>query len=226
MFNPALFDFLRDLRENNKREWYQEHKDTYKALRAEFTEEVETIVEAIAAFDPLLAAQREEWEVLKVFRLYRDTRFSKDKTPYKTNISAVIGGDNAPSYYLSLEPDGSMAGGGIYMPPKAFLKGIREAIDEDPEALRALLEAPAFVEVFPEGLSTMGALKTAPRGYPVTHTAIHLLRLKHFVATQRFDDDEVFQDDFRERLLKIYRALQPINAYLLEIQAAVEAEAG
>ncbi len=133
MMNPALMPFLRELGQNNDKAWFDEHRAEYKSLREEFTRFLREMAEGIAFFDPAVRLRLDDPKVIKVFRVNRDVRFSKDKSPYKTNISGTIGAlpgeDARPLYYLSIEPGASMAGGGIYMPSSPVLQTIREKID-------------------------------------------------------------------------------------------------
>ncbi|MEO0533376.1 MAG: DUF2461 domain-containing protein [Cyanobacteria bacterium P01_A01_bin.123] len=216
MISPSLLDFLQELAQNNERGWFQAHKNEHKSLNKAFTDYMLTIAEQIAHFDPAIQNRMGDPKLVKVFRIYRDTRFSKDKTPYKINFSGAIAASSAagqPVYYLSIEPGNSFAGGGVYMPPTEYLQAIREKIDEDYKALEKILNDKAFKAIFPNGLDRHAALKTAPRGYSTDHPAIDLLRLKSFVAGRNFSDAEVTSKPFTDTLLETYEALSKLNAY-------------
>lgn len=220
MINPSLLDFLQTLAENNNRAWFEEHKKDYKALHQEFTRYMMAIAEQVAHFDTAIQNGLGDLKLVKVFRIYRDTRFSKDKTPYKINFSGTIAASNNPGqpvYYLSIEPDRSFAGGGIHMPPSEVLQAIREKIDEDYAELEKVLHSKPFKTIFPEGFDRYSELKTAPRGYSKDHPAIHLLRLKSFVSTRPFSNDEITSEGFTRTLIESYEALSPLNAYLKEL---------
>ncbi|NJL46947.1 MAG: DUF2461 domain-containing protein [Leptolyngbyaceae cyanobacterium SM2_5_2] len=216
MINPSTLVFLSQLAENNDKDWFQAHKEEYKTLAKEFTEFLNTIAAQVAHFDLAVQRRLNDPKTVKVFRIYKDTRFSKDKSPYKTDFSGAIatGGATSPVYYLRIEPGNSLAGGGIYMPPPDVLQPIREKIDEDYGTLEEILGQPKFTAMFPTGLDREGALKTAPRGYSADHPAIDLLRLKSFVASRRFSDAEITQAGFSDQLLQTYEALSPLNGYL------------
>lgn len=218
MIDPRLFPFLRNLAQNNNKAWFDEHRAEYKGLRQEFTHFLRDMAEGIAFFDPAVRLRLDDPKVVKVFRVNRDVRFSKDKSPYKTNISGTIGAlpgeGTRPLYYLSIEPDASMVGGGIYMPSSPALQKIREKVDVDHQSLEKILNSERFSRAFPQGLTRQGALKTAPRGYSVGHPAIELLRLKSFAAMHTFTDGEVVQKDFADEVLEHFEALSDLNDYL------------
>ena len=216
MINPEIILFLKELEQNNEKTWFEAHRAEYKELRAEFTEFLQDLAERIAFFDPTVQMQLGDPKLVKVFRINRDMRFSKDKRPYKTNIGGTIGGrgETQPLYYLSIEPGSSMAGGGLYMPAANVLQAIREKVDADYAALKAIVNSESFKAAFPDGLTQQGALKTAPRGYSTDHPAIELLRLKSFAAIRGFSDEEVVQEGFGDELHDAFEALSDLNAYL------------
>ena len=225
MINPSLLNFLQELAQNNNRAWFEEHKQNYKSLHQEFTHYMMAIAEQVAHFDTAIQNRMGDPKLIKIFRIYRDTRFAKDKTPYKTNFSGTIAASNQaghPVYYLSIEPGRSFAGGGIHMPPSEVLQAIREKLDEDHTTLEEVLNSKPFKTIFPGGLDRFSELKTAPRGYRKDHPAIHLLRLKSFVSTRSFSDDEITREDFTHTLLASYEALSPLNAYLQELDLEPE----
>lgn len=220
MVNSALLDFLRELKENNEKIWFDAHKAEYKRLRAEFVDFLHETAAGIGAFDPSVQARLGDPNLIKVFRINRDLRFSNDKSPYKTNFGGTIGGSpdsGRPLYYLSIEPGASMAGGGVYMPPAAVLQAIRENVAADHETLAAIVSDDSFRRHFPAGLTHEGALKTAPRGYSVDHPAIEFLRLKSFAAVRGFSDDQVTDPAFPDELASVYAALSKLNSYLDDV---------
>lgn len=217
MFNSALLVFLRELAQNNNRDWFQAHKSDYKSFNKAFTDYVQMIAEEIAHFDIAIQNRLGDPKLIKVFRIYRDARFSKDKTPYKTNFSGAIATGNEPGqpvYYLSIEPGNSFAGGGVFMPPSESLQAIREKIDDTYLELENILSSQPFQSIFPNGLDRHGELKTAPRGYKTDHPAIDFLRQKSFVCSRNFSDAEITCETFTHQLLETYEALSQLNAYL------------
>ena len=143
MIDPRLLTFFSELQKNNNKEWFNPRKAAYKQMHQAFEEELQSIAQEIAFFDQAIADNLNDPATVKVFRIYRDVRFSKDKEPLKTSISGYISpGGERPVYYLQVEPGGSFAGGGIYRPSSPVLKAIREEIAESYEELNAILEPP------------------------------------------------------------------------------------
>lgn len=216
MIDPQLLDFLRELALNNNKEWFNPRKEQYQRLRGTFTAGLEDIAQEIAFFDRRIADRLGDPGTVKVFRIYRDVRFSQNKEPLKTMMSGFISpGEGRPGYYLQIQPgNNSFAGGGIYRPPSASLKAVRAEINESYEELNAILQDPTFRAAYPAGIDRELALKTAPRGYSVEHPAIELLRLTSYTATRPFSDEEVVSDRFHDDLMALYQAQYPLHAYL------------
>jgi uncharacterized protein (TIGR02453 family) len=186
-----LLKFLKGLAKNNNREWFDAHRSQYDSARLEFTAFVRELAETIARFDPLVAGV----DVHKcIFRVHRDVRFSKDKTPYKAHFSAFIAKDGKkskyPGYYIHVEPGESMAAGGIYHPEPENLALIRAKAARDGSALRKILNAPAFRKAFPKGLEG-DRLKSPPRTYAKDHPHADLLCMKDFIVVSRIPDSEL-----------------------------------
>jgi uncharacterized protein (TIGR02453 family) len=209
---PALA-FLDGLAQNNNKAWFDANRDRYVAARASFEEFVQLLISAIDKFDPLggLAARD------CIFRLNRDLRFSKDKTPYKTNFGALIapGGKKSArqGYYFQLMPhDKSGAAGGLYMPSPAQLAAFRRAIDRDPAPFQKIINARPFLRLFGPLQGTK--LTTAPRGYAPDHPAIELLKLKDVTVWRAFSDPEVVAPDIVSGAARTFKAMQPFLRYL------------
>ena len=216
MIDPDLLDFLRELAENNNKEWFNPRKQQYKRLRAAFAADMEETAQEIAFFDQRVADNLDDPATVKIFRIYRDVRFSKNKEPLKKMTSGFISpGGERPGYYLQVQPnDNSFAGGGVYRPPSQILKAIRAEINENYEELQAIVDNPTFRATFPGGLDQGNKLKTAPRGTSRDHPAIDLLRLTSFTATRSFSDEQITSEEFHGELMAMYKALYPLNAYL------------
>jgi uncharacterized protein (TIGR02453 family) len=209
MITVEMLDFFRELKENNNKE------ADYKRMRAAFTASLEAMAQQIAFFDQTIADRLGDPSTVKVFRIYRDVRFSKNKEPLKTNIGGYISaGGERPAYYLHVEPGSSFAGGGIYLPSAATLKAIRAEIDESYLELEAILQGERFRAVYPQGLSRDLALKTAPRGVSKDHPAIEYLRLTSFTVFRPFSDEELLGERFEDRLLGTFEAQYALHAYL------------
>ena len=215
---PPLFAFLVGLDAHNDRAWFQERKVQYDQLRAEFELDVAFWRQELNRHDPVLAGPLGR---TSVFRIYRDVRFSKNKTPYKTHFSAYITASvgkeiDAPGYYVQVGPGGqTLVAGGLYQPEKAQLAAIRQEIDYNSDALKAVLRAPGFRQYFP--VLGGGRLKKVPAGYDPTHPEIELLKYKSFVASHEIPDAEALaQADFRGYVLERLRVLVPFSQFLRE----------
>lgn len=205
--------FLKDLSSNNNKEWFDANRKTYESSRKEFLKLVGNVIEELAKFDPELTGVDPK---KCVFRINRDIRFSKDKTPYKTNFGALMGANGKKTegtgFYLHLAPGQNFAGGGIYMPPPETLAAIRQEIDYNPDVLNKLLATKDFQETFGEIRGDQ--LKTAPKGYPKDHPNIELLRFKSFYVIKEFGEAELTDSDFFEALISTYKKAHEFNKYL------------
>jgi uncharacterized protein (TIGR02453 family) len=220
MINPKLISFLKKIKKNNNREWFEDNKEEYKNLRFEFTEFLEKMSHEIARFDPAVKKSLDENKnVVKVFRIHRDARFSKDKTKYKTNISGYVSADprnsEEPVYYMSVEPgENSFMGGGTHLPEKQHLDRLRAKIVFQPDALKDIEKTLAFKKEFPELLDRSRSLKVAPRGYDSENKAIEYLRLKSFSAGRDVTDSELQDEKFEKNLLRSFKKLYPLADFL------------
>jgi len=220
MIHNSLITFLKGIKKNNNKDWYDAHKDEYKLLRQEFTQLIEELALEVAKFDPAVAkAQKLGKPTTKVFRIHRDARFAKDKAKYKTNISgfvsADIKSDSEPSYYLSVEPGGnSFLGGGLFMPERLVLSALRDKIELHPKALKKIENSKEFTKIFPSGLSRDRALKTAPRGHDLEHEAIEYLRLKSFTAGKTIADTELVRSDYKQEVVHAFKTLHTLSDFL------------
>ena len=200
-------DFLIRLRENNNREWFTEHKAEYKKLEAKFHDFVEKLIVGISSFD---ASAKKLTVKDCTYRIYRDTRFSTDKTPYKTHIGAYIcpGGKKSGNagYYFHIEPKGEgLLGGnlfsaGLYMPEKEVLKSVREDIlYKGDEFLATVKKAKGFT------LSTESALKRAPAGFPPDSPYVEYLKLRDIHLMKIFDDNFLFHPHVLENTINAFK---------------------
>ena len=205
-----LFRFLKELKENNNRPWFNERKTHFQELE-----------KVMKDFGQALEAEMNKHDVVehvKLYRIYRDVRFSKNKDPYKTNRSGSFtratkwrrGG-----YYFHLEPGNSFIAGGFWGPNKEDLARIRTELAADAAPLRAILADPEFTETF--GILTGDQLKTAPKGYPKDHPNIDLLRYKQFLLIRKFTDKEVLADSFLQQLNQTFINMRPFLDYMSEV---------
>ena len=212
----ALFDFLRDLRENNDREWFAANKGRYVAdVRDPMLDFIGAFAAPLAEISPHFVADARA-NGGSLFRIYRDTRFSRDKTPYKTNVGAhfrhAAGKDaHAPGFYLHLEPEMCFAGCGIWRPDSATVTQIREAIHAQQKAWTRITTARAFTETFElEGEK----LKRPPRGYDADHPLVEDLKRKDFIGVTSFSEAEVLKPGFLEWFAGITRSGSPLVEFL------------
>ena len=215
LFSPILA-FLDDLSRNNNRPWFELHRPGYQAARAAFEQFVDGLIDEFRDSDRLEGLSAREC----IARIFRDIRFSKDKTPYKTNLAALVapGGwrGSAFGYYLSVAPhDQTFAAGGLHEPTPDQLNSFRQAIARDAAAFKKITQAPGFVEAF--GAVQGERLKTAPKGYDRAHPEIELLQLKEILVIHRFTDREVLAGDFKEKVVRTCRAMRPFLDYLDEV---------
>lgn len=211
------FDFLKKLSRNNNREWFEKNKPTYLSIKEEFQHFVADVLHLMIPYDQSLEGQ----DPLKLtFRIYRDIRFSKDKTPYKTFLSAGMSsagkGTGIPGYYFQIEPGNkSMIASGLYLPSAENLAKIRQEIDYNGDKLKAVLSERKFKKLFGE-LWDGDKLKTMPKGYSKDHPHIECLKLKSFMATHTFDDADVLHKNFIRKLVESMKATKPLNDFLNE----------
>ena len=219
MIAPELFRFLRELRENNNREWFADNKPRLReAVQLPMIDFIETMAPWLAKHAPAFVADT-RLNGGSLFRIYRDTRFSADKTPYKTNVGCHFrhraGKDaHAPGFYVHIAPDEVFFGGGIWTPPTPVLNRIRDAIVEDPGHWQAIQRAPAFGEVL-GGLSAAESLKKAPRGYPDDHPCLEDLKRKSLYAAASCTEAQVCAADFPDRVAETFAALSPLLQFMV-----------
>ena len=212
----STFNFLKALKENNNREWFQDNKETYEKARLNFIEFAQCILTGLSNIDKQIP---KDMPVSKcVFRIYRDIRFSKDKTPYKDYLSAgySIHGKSTdlPGYYVHIQPGKSFITAGLWHPDKLKLAAIRQEIDYNSEKFHAIINHPTFKSTV--SLDQEDKLKKAPNGYSVDHPDIEFLRLKSFTASHFLDDKVLLSDHADEEILKVFSGLQPFLAFLYE----------
>ncbi len=215
-FSPRLFEFLTELAHNNDRAWFAVNKPRYER------DVRDPLLRFIADFAPHLKRVSPHFVADprpvggSMFRIYRDSRFSRDKRPYKTVASAqfrhAIGKDvHAPGFYLHLEPGNVFAAVGMWRPEAEPLRLVREALVEHPAAWRRAVGGKRFRELYElEG----EVLKRPPRGFPADHPLVEDLKRKDFVATTSFEPAEVFEPDFLERYVASVRAAAPFMTFL------------
>ena len=225
-FRPEGIDFLAELAQNNDRAWFQPRKAEYETL---LKEPMEALVAALAdAFDerglPLQADPKKS-----IFRIYRDTRFAKDKSPYKTHLGAtfpwvadiapdtdISHTEHANGAYFHLQPGNNFAGGGMWQATKPRLDAFRKAIVDDERRVRDALEDPAFIAEFGP-VESHESLKRVPPGYPPDHQMADMFRYKDIVFGRRMSDDEVYSPDLPAILADAYAKATPVFRFLASL---------
>ncbi|MGO3181885.1 MAG: DUF2461 domain-containing protein [Aequorivita sp.] len=213
--NPTIpksaFDFLLKLKENNDREWMKEHKKEYLANENRLKEFYSAVEKDLNITDEIAKT--------KIFRINRDIRFRKDKTPYNSHRSASFsraGAHRRGGYYMRLESGNSYMAGGFFDPEPADLLRIRKEFEMDPSEIREILEQKDFKKAFGNFNQTK-AVKTAPRGFDKEDENIDLIRLKSFTVRHDFTDEEVFAPDFKDKLIHHYSLLRPFFNYMSDV---------
>lgn len=219
MLQVSTLRFLKDLKKNNNKPWFEKNKDLYLGAKQDIEHLVEQVIERFGKIDPEIAnLQPKDC----TYRIYRDVRFSKDKTPYKINIGAYLnkGGKKTPSagYYMHFEPGRNMAGGGLWMPMAPELNKVRQEIDYSFAEWNSILKARAFKKSFPEGLEKEEQLSRPPKGYDEENPAIEYLKLKSFIVTRSFTDAEVQSKSFVKELLKTFESMKDFVYFLNRAQ--------
>lgn len=212
-FSPKALAFLRALKRNNRREWFHQRRDVYEQLlRAPMMAVVERLGREFKIFAPDLMADPKK----SLYRIWRDTRFSADKRPLKTNVAAVFphrSGDRHASagLYLEVSPEWVFAGGGLYMPDSQGLHRIRERIAEDPKTFARVVSAPALKK---SGGLQGESLTRVPRGFPADHPAAGYLKMKQFLAWREWPPELATTPRFWTEVLTTFRATAPLLDYL------------
>ncbi|MGB5437997.1 MAG: DUF2461 domain-containing protein [Maribacter sp.] len=196
------FDFLRQLERNNNREWFTENKSSFKS--------VESDVKAFyaAAMDHL--KKHDEIEKIKLFRIYRDVRFSKDKTPYKAHFGgsfARAGARLRGGYYIHIKPGDSFIAAGFWEPNKEDLLRIRKELELDAEEFKKVINEASFKKIW--GSLIGDEVKTAPKGFDKSHQDIDLIKKKQYIFVRKFSDKEVLSKEFAKMVDDSFKAIRP-----------------
>ncbi len=198
----ATFDFLKDLGANNNKDWFEANKNEFK----DHQNKVKTFFESVKEH----LDQHDDIEKMKMFRIYRDVRFSKDKTPYKTHFAASfsrLGAHLRGGYYIHLTPGGSFLATGFWQPNKEDLFRIRKELEMDASEFRAVIGSSELQSVW--GTLKGEGVKTAPKGFDKEHPDIDLIRKKQFIFVRNFSDKEVFSSSFLSLVDESFKAIRP-----------------
>lgn len=222
MLQPSTIRFIKELKKNNNKPWFDAHRKVYEAAKADFSGFIQKVIDLHGKKDPgiknLLAKDC-------LFRINRDIRFSKDKSPYKTNFGASInkGGKsawNSAGYYFHLEPGGCFAGGGLYQPPPEDLRKVRQEIDYNFGAFKKIIGSKKFKSVYGDlDRSAEFLLTRLPKGYEPGNPAGDYLRLKSFIAMINMPDADLTSPALVKKTVAAYEALQPLITFINEALA-------
>jgi uncharacterized protein (TIGR02453 family) len=216
MINKSTINFLSALKKNNNREWFEKNKHLYEAAKTDVNNFVDELIKSFSSFDKKLGDLTAKD---CVFRIYRDVRFAKDKSPYKTNMGASInaGGKKAMNagYYVHIEPGKVFLAGGMWMPPGDQLKKIRQEIDYNSKAIHKILDNKDFKKYF-NGLHDLKEYKLArpPKGYDKDHPDIELLKFTSYIVWHEYSDKEILSKDFVKELSKGGKIMKPFIDFL------------
>ena len=214
LIHVSSFSFLAALKEHNNREWFNANKTIYQKEQALLEIFAQQLLQELSLHDQIETPSGKS----SMHRIYRDTRFSKDKTPYKGNWS---GGFKRATkyrrggYYFHLEPGNSFVAGGFWAPNTQDLKRIRDDIAFDPAPLRKIINSKPFIATF-ETLQGE-QLKTTPKGFDANHEAIDLLRYKQFLLIRKFRDKEVLSEHFLREANQAFKNMRPFLDYMSEV---------
>jgi uncharacterized protein (TIGR02453 family) len=217
MLQPSTIKFLKELKKNNNKPWFDNNRKVYESAKADFAGFIQQVIDLHGKKDSsiknLLAKEC-------MFRINRDVRFSKDKSPYKTNFGASINkagrkAMNAAGYYFHLEPGGCFAGGGLYMPMPEELKKVRQEIDYDFGSFKKIIASKKFRSVFGDlDKSPEFLLSRVPKGYEADNPAAEYLRLKSYIAMINIPDALLTSKDLVKKVAVAFEALQPLIEFI------------
>jgi len=210
----SSLDFLTQLKENNNKPWFEANKPNYLIQLNHIETFAGALLDELSQTDVLETASGKK----SVYRIYRDIRFSKDKTPFKTFWGGSFtraGKERRGGYYFHLEKGNSFFAGGFWGPNAADLKRIRSEFAQDAKPFQKILNAQSFTQTF--GTLQGEQLKTSPKGFDINHEAIDLLRYKQFLIIKRFTDDEVLSPLFLEQSLETCKNMRPFFDYMSEV---------
>jgi uncharacterized protein (TIGR02453 family) len=214
MIEQSTLDFLKKLSKNNNKVWFDKNREAYLKAKQNIEEFTTKLINEIAKFHPEIGTLNPK---KCVFRIFRDVRFSKDKSPYKSNMGAYIseGGKAGvkAGYYLHIQPNGkSMLAGGMYHPESKVLNAIRQEIDYNTKEFKSIIQKKSFKNTFGELQGEK--LKTVPKGYDKEHPEIELLKFKSYIVWQQIDDKALTQKDFLKKTTATFKELYPFNNFL------------
>lgn len=216
MISSSTLTFLKALKKNNNKPWFDEHREKYSAAKYNLEEFVALLLQKIVSFDEDM---KELTAKNCTFRINRDVRFSKNKTPYKINLSASFnrGGKKSiyAGYYFHLQPGSSFVGGGLWRPEPADLKKLRQEIDYCFPEFKKIIGSPAFKKHYGElEKDENQMLVNVPKGYDKENPAVDYLRMKGFIATKDLSDEEIVSPKLADEVIQSFKALMPLVKFI------------
>ena len=210
-FSEELLEFLKQLKENNHRDWFNEHKSEFTKIKDQTETQFNLLFGALKVHDDV--------ERLKIFRIYRDIRFSKNKTPYKIHFSGSFHRRKPElrgGYYLHIEPnDNSFIAGGFWNPSKEDLLRLRREFELDADEMYGIMEDEKFKSIW--GNLSGDELKTSPKGFDKDHNNIDLIRKKQYIFRRQFTDAQVLDPKFLEEVDTSYKIIRPYFDYMTDV---------
>jgi uncharacterized protein (TIGR02453 family) len=216
MLQKTTISFLKDLKKNNNREWFETNRGRYEAAKLDFENFAGTVLEKMRLADPTIADLKPKD---CTFRINRDVRFSKNKAPYKSNMAMYIsqGGKktNNAGYYLHCEPGAAFIAGGMWMPMAPELKLVRQEIDYNWDEFKAIITAKKFKATFSDLQKTPEtSLTRPPKGYEEQNAAIDYLKLKSFIASSPIEDSAFTTNDLVKKVVANFETMKPLIQFL------------
>jgi uncharacterized protein (TIGR02453 family) len=216
MLQNTTIKFLKDLAKNNNKPWFEDHRSVFESAKKDFENFIENILKSYAPKDEDLATLQVK-ECL--FRINRDVRFAKDKSPYKNNMGASInrGGKKSifAGYYIHCQPGKSFVGGGLWMPMPPETKKIRQEIDYCLDEFKGIVTSKKFKSIYGElDKSEAFALVNIPKGYEKDNLAAEYLKLKSWIATRPLTDEELISKDLSKKVMHAFDTLQPLVKFI------------
>jgi len=209
-----IYHFIEKLVQNNNREWFQKHREAYDMMRTNLDRLVEDLAHGLQKIEP-------DFHFTKArdytFRIYRDLRFSKDKSPYKNHIGIYLinGGRKSPmaGYYVHIQPEASFIAGGLFRPDSKILRAVRDEIYYNCQSFEKIISSADFKRTF-GGLWSEDKLKGVPRDFPKDSPAAKYLKYKSFIAMRAFDEKDFLSSGFIETCMQTFRSIKPMNDFL------------
>lgn len=224
MIKQTSLDFLKELKENNTKEWFEQNRNLYENYKSDILELTENLLTELSKFDETISnAQLNPKKCIT--RVNRDLRFTKDKTPYKNYVLLVFNKNgfhgNTAGYYLQIEPNSNFLGGGIWQTTSELLKKIRSEIDYSFSDINNIITSNKFKNTFPNGIQGVGKLKRIPQGYEESNPASELLKMKGFCTKEVITDKLLTSKNCIESIVDVFKTSKPLIDY---INKAIEYE--